>query len=72
MGLVGGIDGSGGAQGSDSRLMRVGWAIVLLTKHGIPVGWKAGGLEDDQRLQTVPRSELRAAAEFAKATSDSL
>jgi ribonuclease HI len=71
-GLVAATDGSGGSHGGDSRLRRVGWGIVLLTKDGTPVGWKAGGLEDDQRLQSVPRAELRAAVEIARCTSGSL
>ena len=45
-GLVAATDGSGGSQGSDSRLRRTGWGVVLLTRG-------AGGLEG-RRLRGRP------------------
>ena len=62
-GLLAGTDGSGGGYGSDARMRRVGWGLVLhstVNTHlqGLAFGTVAGA-------QTVPRAELYALAYLA-------
>ena len=65
-GVLAASDGSGGEQGQDARLARVGWGLVLLSRSsanllGLSFGSIPGG-------QTVPRAELYALVELAEST----
>ena len=65
-GVLAASDGSGGEQGQDARLARVGWGLVLLSRSsanllGLSFGSVPGG-------QTVPRAELYALVELVRST----
>ena len=54
--LTAGSDGRRGTISADPRLRRIGWAWVVLNKHGTVLGGASGGLPGE--VQTVLRAEL--------------
>ena len=65
-GLIAATDGSGVEYGSDVRLRRVGWGLVLLDTANVhPLGIAYGTVSG---LQTVPRAELFALVYLASQT----